>query len=182
MATKTHTTAVVIIPPEPLWGPIQAIRREHDRQVRRWMPHVTLLYPFLPLAEFVVVAPRLAQGCARIEPFELHLARFRLFEHGRGRFTMWLEPEPAQALVRLQDALWRVVPDCDDVRRLAGGFTPHLSVGQAAGRPAVEALLAELQRGWRPLSFAVREVSLIVRFDPPDDVFRVDSALPLGRA
>ncbi len=182
MKTKTHTTAVVLIPPQALWEPIQAIRHKHDRQVRRWMPHITLLYPFLPLAEFDAVAQRLAQACARIEPFELRLEGFRHFDHGGESFTVWLAPEPSQAVVNLQEALWRVVPKCDDVRRLVGGFTPHLSVGQVRGRAALEALLAELQRGWRPLSFAVHEVCLIYRFEPPDDVFRVSRAVPLGRS
>ena len=52
MSQKTHTTAAVLIPPEDVWGPIQAIRREHDRQFRRWMPHITLLYPFRPREQF----------------------------------------------------------------------------------------------------------------------------------
>ena len=39
---KTHQSAVVLIPPREVWAPIQAIRREHDRHLRRWMPHVTL--------------------------------------------------------------------------------------------------------------------------------------------
>ena len=43
---KTHTTAVVLIPPEEVWEPIQALRRAHDRNFDRWMPHITLLYPF----------------------------------------------------------------------------------------------------------------------------------------
>ena len=42
-----HKTAAVIITPEDVWGPIQAIRQKHDSKVGRWMPHVTLTYPFL---------------------------------------------------------------------------------------------------------------------------------------
>ena len=46
MPNKTHTTAVVLIPPESVQPPIQAIRSVHDRNFLRWMPHITLLYPF----------------------------------------------------------------------------------------------------------------------------------------
>ena len=35
---KTHKSAVVIIPPEEIWEPIQKIRRLYDRQGHRWMP------------------------------------------------------------------------------------------------------------------------------------------------
>ena len=60
-SATTHESAIVLIPPQEVWEPIQAIRRVHDRQVRRWMPHVTLLYPFLPgaaLAGALAVAER----------------------------------------------------------------------------------------------------------------------------
>lgn len=53
---KTHKTAVVLIPPEECWPPIQAIRQEHDRHVRRWMPHMTMIYPFRPKEQFATMA------------------------------------------------------------------------------------------------------------------------------
>lgn len=177
---KTHQTAVVVIPPESCWEPIQAIRRQHDRQVRRWMPHVTLLYPFRPRSEFDVVANQMRQACALIQPFEVRLTEFREFRHGRDSHTLWLAPEPPEELVRLQAALQSVVQDCDDTTRYAAGFTPHLSVGQVRGRAALARLKNELQDRWAPLWFTLREVSLIWRNPPPDDVFRVDRTFPLG--
>lgn len=179
VATKTHTTAVVLIPPERLWEPIQDIRRRRDRQYRRWMPHVTLLYPFRPRERFNEVAGELAQACRAVEPFEVELAEIRYFKR-RGNCVMWLGPEPADALRRLHGALWRVVPDCDELRAFRNGFTPHLSIGQA-GHEQLGELVAALQRDWRPLRFQAPEVSLIYRHQPPDDVFRVDRAIPLGR-
>jgi len=182
MSEKTHTTAVVLIPPEAVWEPIQAIRRAHDRQVRRWMPHVTLLYPFRPREAFDALGPALAAACRAVEPFEVTLSAFRHFSHGRRRFTLWLAPEPLEHMRQLQEALWRAVPDYDDVRRHRGGFTPHLSVGQVRGVQTLRELLASLEATWQPLVFRAAEVSLIWRGEPPDDVFRVDRTLPLGSA
>src|SRR5690349_18340394 len=101
MLMKTHSTAAVIIPPPESWEPIQAIRRLHDRKIGRWMPHVTLLYPFRPRVEFDTIAPALTAACADISPFSLTLRHFRHFSHGRGRFTVWLEPEPHEPIQAL---------------------------------------------------------------------------------
>ncbi len=180
MPDKTHHTAAVIIPPQECWPPIQAIRRLHDRQVRRWMPHITLLYPFRPASEFDAVAERLGQACAAVAPFEITLRRFDRFCHGRGRYTLWLAPEPAEAVSRLQSSLQAAVSDCDDVSQYLGGFSPHLSVGQATGDDAAADLQAELQSGWQPLTFVVSQISLIRRSPPPADVFRVDRCIALG--
>jgi 2'-5' RNA ligase len=174
---KTHESAVVVIPPGAVWEPIQRIRRVHDSRVRRWMPHVTLLYPFRPRADFAAARPGLERAAARVEPFALVLARFRRFAHGRGRVTAWLEPEPREPLLALESALLAEFPDCDDVARFRGGFTPHLSVGQLAGPQAGEALAA-LGRGWAPLRFEVASIAAIARAG--DEPFRVYEEVALG--
>jgi 2'-5' RNA ligase len=142
---KTHKSAAVIIPPESAWPPIQAIRERHDRHFRRWMPHINLLYPFRPRHEFEAAAARLRQACQAIPPFEVTLATFKSFHHGHERYTLWLSPEPTDRLVALQTALWRVFPDCDDVHHHAGGFVPHVSIGQAQGSQKLETLLVVCQ-------------------------------------
>ena len=178
-SAKTHKTAVVVIPPDHLWGPIQRLRKQHDRQYRRWMPHITLLYPFRPVAAFEQVTPHLTRACRTVEPFELKLTRFDLLIHSRRKATLYLIPEPAGALKELQKALLEVVPDCDDVTRFTGGFRPHLSVGQSRSQEA-DALCAKWQATWQPLAFTLSHVYLIWRSDPPDDVFRIGVAVSLG--
>ena len=63
MERKTFTTAVVLIPPGEVQPAIQAIRQVHDRHFKRWMPHITLLYPFRPHSEFDQLAERFASAC-----------------------------------------------------------------------------------------------------------------------
>ena|SRR5688572_9706195 len=168
---KTPNTAVVLIPPEDLWSPIQEIRLERDAHVKRWMPHITLLFPFFPAEQFPEAEAVLASACRGLAPFRVTLARFDYFA---GPKTAWLEPEPVDAVQQLQAALQARFPYCDDVARHAGGFRPHLSVGQ--GPPN---LPAKLQEAWKPVEFEAREVSLIRR-DGPDDPFRVHRAFELG--
>jgi RNA 2',3'-cyclic 3'-phosphodiesterase len=179
---KTFTTAVVLIPPSEVQPDIQAIRRVHDRHFKRWMPHITLLYPFRPRPEFDRFAEGFAAACEVIEPFQVELAEMRFFRHRRDNFTLWLTPEPKGALIRLQAVLGRVAPDCNDVGKHRDGFTPHLSVGQVQGERQMLALRQELQEAWQPLAFTAREISMIWRSEPPDDVFRVGQTVRLGTA
>jgi 2'-5' RNA ligase len=175
---KTHHTAVAAIPPNKIWGPIQAIREGHDRQFRRWMPHLTLLYPFRPEREFEAAGRALAATCASQPPVATVLSEFRYFVHPSGKATVWLLPEPEEAYVALQAALQAVFPDCDDQSRFEGGFAPHLSVGQADSEKAAEMLCARLQANWTPLQFVLRDVSVIRR--EADTPFEVALRIPFG--
>lgn len=176
----SHRTAVVLIPPQEVWPPIQAIRRVRDRQFQRWMPHVTLLYPFVPRPELARHLPAIAEACARLEPFDVELGVFHSFRHRGGRGTLWLAPEPRERLVQLQSALQEAAPAFNHTSRFHGGFTPHLSVGQAENDEQTQSALAELATAWTPLTFRASEVQLIAR--EGNGPFEVVQVVPLGRA
>lgn len=176
---KTHLSAVVVIPPESVWEPLQTIRRAHDKGFRRWMPHVTLLYPFAPKGSFNKILPELARVGWAQGPFELTLTSFRWFRHGRESYTVWLAPEPERAVVKLHAALLQALPGFADTGSFKDGFSPHLSVGQVEGTAKLRRLIDELQAGWEPLRFTVGELSLISRKNPPNDVFQVDRRVAL---
>ena len=180
MDKKTYTTAVVLIPPTELWEPIQRIRRLHDRHLRRWMPHITLLYPFRACGEFAGLAEQFSAACSDIEAFRIDLMEMRFFEHRRESYTLWLAPEPREALIRLQGLVGEIVPDCNDVSRHRDGFTPHLSLAQVRGEKQMAALREELQSGWQRIAFTAGEINLIWRQSPPDDVFRIGQVVKLG--
>jgi len=179
MGDLTYTTAIVVIPPQDAWPAIQAIRTKHDAKVRRWMPHITLVYPFLPVSEFQAAQERLAIVCRDVPAFEVELTEFRTFRHRRGNSTIWLAPKPDAGLIELQAVVQRsALGDHFEGRRHAG-FQPHMSVGQVQGKAGMLRLVADLQAAWQPVRFAVSGVSLIWRGEPPDDVFRVAATVPL---
>jgi len=41
----------------------------HDRQIGRWMPHINLLYPFVPAGDVEKAVLLLAEWCASMAPF-----------------------------------------------------------------------------------------------------------------
>jgi 2'-5' RNA ligase len=146
------------------------------------MPHITLVYPFRPAGEFERAVGRLGPICGGVPRFELRLAQFDTFRHHRDSYTLWLKPEPEEPLVALQGPLWSACWEEEAPRPTWGRFRPHLSVGQARGRPAMLLLIDGLRRHWQPVTFEVECVSLIRREDPPDDIFRVAHQIPLGDA
>ncbi|MDE0018007.1 MAG: 2'-5' RNA ligase family protein [Candidatus Poribacteria bacterium] len=171
MPSKTHTTAVVLIPPEASQPPIQAIRRIHDRNFERWMPHITLLYPFTERRDFAAVIPALAKTAEQVSPFSIELTRFDAFKH-RNSCTMFLVPEPEDEVVRLHSVLLEHLPDYDDTARFAGGFHPHLSVGQFQHR-SLQTEQQRLQTEWQPIRCGIATLSLIYRSPETDDRFVV---------
>lgn len=175
MADKTTDTAVVLIPPEDLWEPIQEIRRIHDRHLKEWMPHVTLLYPFRPRAQFDETLSSL-QRAGEGPAFEVRLETFRSFTHSPTSHTMWIAPEPFEPIVELHRGLVGEFPDCNDTSNYPGGFHPHFSVGQTRDPRWV---LPRLQSEWKPIRFQADRISLIVR--DPTGVFHVDRTVPLGK-
>ncbi|MBN2010217.1 2'-5' RNA ligase family protein [candidate division KSB1 bacterium] len=177
---KSNTAAVVLIPPQTLWPTIQAIRSQYDRHVNRWMPHITMLYPFRPHSLFNNIAPELSESCKHIQPFELRLSYVRYSQHDGDRFIMWLAPEPHAPLIQLQETIQQVAPDCNDVTQFENGWQPHLTVGQIDGVDNFRNVWRTIQANWIPIEFTVRSVALIYRNNHPDDVFRVWREFPLG--
>lgn len=176
MPNKTHTTAVVLIPPESVQPPIQAIRRVHDRNFLRWMPHITLLYPFTEPHNFESVIPILTKVAQQVSPFSVKFIRFDAFRH-RKSCTMFLVPEPEDEIVRLHSTLLHHLPDYDDTARFAGGFHPHLSVGQFSHR-SLHTEQNRLQTEWQPFQCEIATLSLIYRSPETDDRFVVAERFP----
>jgi RNA 2',3'-cyclic 3'-phosphodiesterase len=171
MPMKTYHTAVVAMPPPEVWEPLQAIRRQHDRNVHRWMPHITLLYPFMPREHFGEVGRQSAA-------LQVTLTTFRAFTHAFGKATIWLALEPHYTFVTLQATLQAAFPAYDEQSRFPTGFTPHLSVGQASSPRGRQQLLETLQTSWQPVQFTLTAIALIWR--EAAGPFEVAHTIPLG--
>jgi poly(A) polymerase len=174
---KVHTSALCWIPPEgDGYEAIQSIRRMHDRQIKRWPPHINLLYPFVPSEDFEDAAEKLADALKGIEAFDVSLEEIDHFSHGRRSCTAWLRPSETHEFVALQAACQAAFPHCDDQSK-RGAFVPHLSVGQCKDRAAVRALTSAV--AWRPVTFHCGEVCLISR-QGQDDPFEMHWRVRLG--
>ena len=178
MLTKVITSAVVIIPPEEKWASIQKIRRSYDRNIERWMPHITLLYPFRPRSEYSNLEEAFSETCKNFEPFEASLENFRFFNHGGQNFTLWLNPESGDSIKKIQTDILKIVPDCDDVNKFKSGFIPHLSVGQTKGKSKVLKVILQLEQNWEKINFCVDRIYFISREKPKKSKFKIFKEIP----
>lgn len=180
-SAPTYHSALVVIPPTELWEPIQHIRRTHDRSYERWMPHVNLVYGFVPEGDFDEAARALEAALAETRAFDVTLDRFDRFEHP-GSTVVWLRPEASDDAWRaLHATIAPLFPKCDEQgSKSEKGFTPHLTVGRfKQGDRRANATVEGWQRDWKPLRFTVDAVHLISR--QGDDPFVVRRTVRFGR-
>ena len=143
------------------------------------MPHITLIYPFGPESDFGRAAEELGPVCKAIPPFDVELATFQVYAHGKGYHTVWLAPEPARPLHDRHAEVWTAVSWQRHIEPGIERFEPHLSVGRPRGTVNAVKLLEELQADWTPIRFPVLAVHLVSRGNRPDDAFRIVKSLPL---
>eukprot|EP00930_Biecheleria_cincta_P081890 TRINITY_DN7135_c3_g1_i1.p1 TRINITY_DN7135_c3_g1~~TRINITY_DN7135_c3_g1_i1.p1 ORF type:complete len:1013 (-),score=168.57 TRINITY_DN7135_c3_g1_i1:348-3386(-) len=181
--SPVHTSAVVLIPPESLWDQIDAIRKRFDKSYGWWMPHINLIYGFLPESHFPEVALVMETVARRHGPLELRLEELTLFEHANSASLVVVpscNPD-ADGVRELQQALQTHFPSCVEQSSREAGFQAHLTLAKFEGdswREDARHWKAVLEESWHPVSFVASEVFMIARSD--DQPFSIRSRLPLG--
>jgi endonuclease/exonuclease/phosphatase family metal-dependent hydrolase/2'-5' RNA ligase/uncharacterized protein (UPF0248 family) len=171
----TARTAVAWIAPDELSPAIQELRRAYDPQVRRWPPHVNLLFGFVPEVEFDRALPLLAAAATEVAPFTARLDGVHTFGH-RQDATIWLDPAAGfggdAAWSALHEALQRRFPACGG---RAEGFTPHLTLGRSSTPQSVAASCADRLA---PATAEVGQLAVLSRRG--DEPMRVRAVVALG--
>ncbi len=155
----TYESGIVIIPPKSVWTPIQNLREQYDAKAYRWMPHITMIYGFVPEEYFEEATSLVSEALKGFPCFEVNLKEYQTFSH-RKKETVWLNPVTENnILVQLQTVIQNCFPQCNEQLKGLQGFTPHMSVGQFANK---EEAFQKLPK-WKALEFPVESIAFISR-------------------
>jgi hypothetical protein len=155
---------------------LHSLRRKLDPSSALGMPaHITVLYPFAPLASLVSsTADRLGELLERFEPFDFVLADIGWFDER----VLYLAPSPHTPFVELTAGLADAFPDFPPYGGAFGETIPHLTVGENARPTSLYRASRRLER-LLPIKASAQEVCLMA----PDTGghWSVRRRFPLGR-
>jgi len=174
-----HTSALVLLPPEVTWKRLDKIRKRFDPSFGRWMPHINVLYGFVPEAHFDEATLMIERVVRCHGPFQVCLDKFVIFEHGKSASLVLVSTcSPADAIIALQQDLQAAFPQCTEQSSRAMVYQPHLTVGKFDSAEEARRVKAELEQDWQALTFATEEVVLLARTG--DRPFQAAARVPLG--
>ncbi len=174
-AAAERLTAVVVAVPEAehLVG---AVRDREDPSAGWGVPaHITVVFPFVPLADLDANAlQRLEKAVASEPAFEGRLTETRWFDDR----VLYLAPDPAEPFVRLTESVTAAFPTVSPYDGLYPDVVPHLTVGMDGADEVLRAAEGRL-RQYLPVEFSVHQ-ALLMSGLRETRTWRVERTLPLG--
>lgn len=175
MSALAPESALVVLAPEaePI---VKAYRDQHDPAAALGVPaHVTVLYPFHPLALSPAVCARLAELFAACAPFDFALARLERFPS-----VLYLAPEPAEPFRALTLRVAQAFPEFPPYGGRHEHIIPHLTIAQLEDEARLDAVAAHFQAACAarlPLRLRAAAVALL---DNNQGDWRVAASFALG--
>jgi 2'-5' RNA ligase len=173
----TPQTALCIIPPENVWAQIQSIRSIHDKAYPRWMPHINLIYPFTPEANFDNIKAQLEPILKRKKPFQIQFDQTSLdyFKQKGEDCTYHLKPKNHNDVVELQKLIQNQLSNLIRNKR---SFNAHLTLGQTT-TSRISDILSEMKAKWTTIEFNVDRIYMISRENSSEDLFTIKNEILL---
>ena len=135
-------------------------RQLYDPYFQKLDPHITLAYPpFIPAAQWPAMRSAIIECLRSFPAFRVRLEGVGIFE-GKP-LVLWINPQDGGVLLRMRQKLEACFPDF--VPRMPFDYQPHLSVGFFQDADALLRAQAQLEAGWRPISFTARELMYAVQ-------------------
>jgi len=124
-ATTESLSSLLIIPPNEVQRFASPLREAYlsDHGIKG-PAHITLFYPFVPVAELDTAAHKLQQLCQRIAAFEITLDHYNHFPT-----ICYLEPHDPKPVLDLYEKISQVFPGLEPFKGVYGReLVPHLTL------------------------------------------------------
>lgn len=133
-AHQSYKSALVFVP--TIDAKIEELRKRHDKRFDRWMPHVTVVFPFVPEdysenGGVSDVVSKVDKAISQIPRVPINFKQLGHFTHNKNSHTLYLSPDEnaTKTLQHIVHNLADALPEYDEIRR-KGSFTPHVTLGQ----------------------------------------------------
>ena len=113
--------------------------------------------------------------------FKTSLKYIKYFSQRHQIYTLWLDPEPINSIIKLQAEILQLVPDCNDVNRYKNGYRPHLSLGQIKGKNKLFDTVNRLQKDWKEVKFTLDRIYFISREKSKTSIFKISKQFPFKK-
>lgn len=180
------TALVVMIPPE-FHDVINYWRNGHDKAYPRWMPHITLYYPFISVEDFPAVGERIQAAVAGFGSFEMNLNQINYFKQGKGgKSTIHLRVEDDKPLQNLFKRIKEAIPEIPCAHPQ---LTPHVTLGQGKDKDETNRMIREMEEYFREkgqggemmMKMMISEIQLINRSETdPSIPFAIHTVIHLN--
>ena len=175
MSAIPSESALVVLAPEAE-SIVKAYRDEHDPAAALGVPaHVTVLYPFHPLALAPAARARLAALFAEFAAFDYALASV-----GRFPKVLYLAPDPVEPFRQLTQRVAAAFPEYPPYGGRHAHIIPHLTVANTEDTARLEIVAARFQATCRarlPLRLRAEAVTLL---EYNQGVWQMAATFPLG--
>jgi 2'-5' RNA ligase len=144
-------TGLVVMPPPEIRTEINMWRRVYRAYESSVTPHITICYPFVPVAVWDAqrrVIPDLIRG---FHAFDIVLRELGTFV--RDESVLWLKPEDGRNLVRIRTKMQELFSKYLSQPALA--YVPHLTIGLFQSVEELFEARKSVQKQLKPLRFTV---------------------------
>jgi 2'-5' RNA ligase len=160
--------AVALVLPDEVEKILKRLRGEYARHMKYIdIPHVSLVYPFEPRVDKILVAEKLKEVAGKTKPFRLELNGIRYFEGENN--TAYLAVADPKPVVDLHYAIGHSLSDMakDDygLKFSFVKFIPHVTIGDAIAADILPRVKESLSRTTPHCEFTITDFSLLAEED-----------------
>lgn len=142
------------MPPAEIRNEINMWRRIYRAYESTVTPHITISYPFIPIALWDANRRPILNTMRRFHPFDIKLRELGTFVHDRS--ILWLKPEDGKNLIRIRTKMQELFLKHLSESSLA--YVPHLTIGLFESVEEMLKARKSVQEQLKPLQFTVDKV------------------------